>query len=148
MIRVSGFVFEFLRIKALMVEFRLCGFYEEQFHSSIHCLRSHDQEQLKMKILQSTRESLAKLGITSSQSIQKYPYNVKIVAYILWFALMTLSEILFIVIEAETVKDYVAILNSSLTLIITYIEFLLHVWRMKQLFEFIVNFEDLIQKSE
>lgn len=101
-----------------------------------------------MKILQSNRESLAKLGITSSQSVQKYPVNVKNLVCIVWFGLMTISEAMFLITEANTLKEFVAVLNASLTLVVEYIEFLLHVWKMGKLFEFIVNFENLISKSE
>lgn len=98
-----------------------------------------------MKILESLRETLSKLGITSSQSIEKYPYNRVNVA---WLFLMVISAFLFLFAEAETLKEYVAILNGSITLVIMFIEFALHVCKMEPLFEFIVNFENLIQKSE
>lgn len=101
-----------------------------------------------MKILESLRETLSKLGITSSQSIEKYPLNAVNVARLFWLFLMVISAFLFLFAEAETLKEYVAILNGSITLVIMFIEFALHVWKMEPLFEFIVNFENLIQKSE
>lgn len=61
---------------------------------------------------------------------------------------MVIAAYLFLFTEAESLKEYVAILNGSITLVIMFVEYSLHVWKMKQLFEFIVNFEDLIQKSE
>lgn len=101
-----------------------------------------------MKILESTRETLSKFGITSSQSIEKYPFNVLNVAWLSWLFLMVIAAFLFLITEAETLKEYVAILNGSISLVVMFIEFALHVWKMKPLFEFIANFENLIQKSE
>lgn len=101
-----------------------------------------------MKILESTRETLSKFGIDSAQAIQKYPFNVKNVMCLFWFFMMNISGYLFLINEAQTLKEYVSILSGSITLAIMFIEFSLHVWKMKQLFEFIVNFENLIQKSE
>lgn len=100
-----------------------------------------------MKILESIQEILSKLGITSTQSDQKYPFNVRNMMCLFCFILMSISAFTFLIIEAGSVKEYLNILNTSLTSIIMGIEFILHLWKRRKLFEFIVNFEDLIQGS-
>lgn len=69
-----------------------------------------------MKV-ESNRESLTKLGITTAQSIQKDPFNTVKVACICRFTLMTITEFLFLITEAEMDNEYVAIWNSLLTLV-------------------------------
>lgn len=99
-------------------------------------------------MLESTQESLSKLGITPSQSAEKYPLNVKNVAILFWLICLIICSVTFLVTEAETAKEYINLFNSTLTIAITFIEFALHVWKMRKLFQFIFNLEELIQNSE
>lgn len=118
-------------------------------HSCIQFVRSVQWSIIeKMKILESIQEGFSKLGVTSWQSIQTNPFNGKNVMCLVWLFLMTISVCIFLTEEATSLKEYVNILGSSITLVVIFIEFALHLWKIKGIFEFIDNFEELIEKSK
>lgn len=97
-----------------------------------------------MKIFQSIQRHFTVLGITVNQS----SISLKHLIILLMMVLCVAAQITCIIFVAQTFEEYTLCIYGSFTLAMTGLEFGILVWKMKQLFKFIANFEHLIESSE
>lgn len=102
----------------------------------------------KIRIFESVLKSSEMLGIGLHQANQNHLLDVRFWLILLQFGIVLVSYICFIIYEAATFEEYTSSIYSILTLLTTALHFLMHQWKMRSLFKFIVNFENFINKSE
>lgn len=101
-----------------------------------------------MKIFQSIEDNLAILGISSYQSIQVQPFNTRNVTTLLVFGLSVISNCVFLFHVADSFMEYTKCVYVVSTLITSFICFAHLVLKMPKLFEFIKNFEQIVEESK
>lgn len=101
-----------------------------------------------MKIFQSIQWHFATLGITADQTQKRTPISFKQLVILLTMFSFVVFQIICIISVAESFEEYTLCIYGSFTIAVTDIEIAVHVWKMKQMFEFIENFERLIETSE
>lgn len=101
-----------------------------------------------MKIFQSIQQHFAILGITINQSRERSSINFK--HLFIFFALNTslTTQIVGIISIADNFEEYTVCIYGAYTLVMIEMEYAIHIWKMKQIFKFIENFEHLIESSE
>lgn len=104
--------------------------------------------QIKMKIFQSIQRHFTVLGITVHQSREQSPISIKQLIVILIFVLNSGTQVMSIAFVAEEFEEFTFSIYALFTLTMCVIEFGILIWKMKQLFQFIENFENLIESSE
>lgn len=101
-----------------------------------------------MKILESIYDDLLIVGLSSDQSIQKYPFNARNVTSLIIFALNILCDVGFLVSGTADLKEFsdsmFAIVTASLTTVI----FIDLIWKMRKLFEFLRKLEETVNQSK
>lgn len=102
----------------------------------------------KIKIFESVQNNFELLGISSHRANQNHFLDVKFWMILLQFGVVLISYMCYIFYEAKTFEEYTSTMYSILTLLTTALHFLMHQWKMRNLFKFIVNFENFINKSE
>lgn len=101
-----------------------------------------------MKIFETIQRHFATLGITVNLTRKTSSLSLKNVVILLAMLFCVVSQIICIISVAETFEEYTLCIYGSFTLAVTDIEIGMHIWKMKQLFAFIDNFENLIEASE
>lgn len=102
-----------------------------------------------MKIFQSHAKNLAILGITAHQSMQRYPFlNARTVVSTVIFILCVIVNAVFLLFVASNFDEYTNSIYVVLTVLIVFNVFVIHIWKMKELFETMKTIENLIQKSK
>lgn len=120
------------------LEFHFISFYFISFYLS----------QIKMKIFQSIQHSFTILGITVNQSQEQWPLNFKHLFVFIALNASITAQIVCIISLAENFEEYTVCMYGIFTLAMFEMEYGIHIWKMKQLFKFIENFEHLIESSE
>lgn len=108
----------------------------------------HYQIHVRMKIFETIQRHFAILGITVNQTRNLSSISLKNVLILFGMLFSVVSQIICIISVAETFEEYTLCIYGSFTLAVTCIELAMHIWKMKQLFEFIENFEHIIETSE
>lgn len=108
----------------------------------------HYRIHVRMKIFETIQRHFAILGITVNQTRKLSSISLKNVLILLGMLFSVVSQIICIISVAETFEEYTLCIYGSFTLAVTGIELAMHIWKMKQLFEFIKNFEHIIETSE
>lgn len=103
---------------------------------------------LKMEIFQAFKENYAILGINAYQSLQPYPFNIKILMTFLMFSLSTTSHLVYIFNVANTFTEYTECITTTSGSFIISLCFATMVFKMTTLFEFIAKIEEIIAMSE
>lgn len=102
----------------------------------------------KMKIFQSNQRHFTVLGITVEQSRKPSSFSFKHLTIILIILLCITALFMCIIFLADSFEEYTVCIYGIFTIGTTEIELALHVWKLKQIFKFIENFEHLIESSE
>lgn len=101
-----------------------------------------------MKIFKSIQNNFAVLGVCASQTRERSSINLKnSIAFVL-LLLNFCSQAMCFIFSAQSFEEYTVCIYAFLTLLMFQFEFVMHIWKMKQLFKFIENFEHLIESSE
>lgn len=88
------------------------------------------------------------LGITAYQSLQPYPFNIKILLAFLMFSLSTTSHLTYIFNVANTFTEYTECITTTSGSFIISVCFATMVFKMTTLFEFISQLEEIVKMSE
>lgn len=101
-----------------------------------------------MKAFDITRKRLAFVGIESYQLAQKYPFNIRNVAFISTIFMEFISSCLYIFLEADNLEEYVNssfIVSSLVTCISLFGQF---IWNTLELYTFFDDIEKIIAVSK
>ena len=92
--------------------------------------------------------NFAILGISSAQSIQKYPFNTKIIHAFLLIGLTTFLHVMHIICVARNLKERMESATTTSGSLIISICFITVIFKMRTVFECINSFEEVIAMSE
>lgn len=101
-----------------------------------------------MKIFYTIQNYFETLGIYTRRPVQKSPLNRRNVFVLFVQGIHFCLCIVFIIYEANTFEAYANTISTISTGITLDMEYMVQIWKMQKLFEFIRNFEGLIEKSE
>lgn len=101
-----------------------------------------------VKILQITQNYLAILGIESQQSIQQRPFNEENLKTLAVFSFTTISSIIYFCRAPNDFMEYNQSLCFTATVGNTMLLLALVIWKQPEIFEFIKNFEIIVNESE
>lgn len=102
----------------------------------------------KLKIFQLTQRNFAMFGVDRTLLLQPYPFNTKICIGMLTAVYAVISNLLYLIFEAETFNEfaqYIFLDSSAIFMMLLQVICILNV---KQLFQLIDSFENFINKSE
>lgn len=100
-----------------------------------------------MKLFQTIQKNLSILGISSLHSIEKHPFNAKVLVVYFNFAITMIFYLLNLG-EGHMSQEYIEIgYRISITIICT-IHLTILVLKMKSLFELFANCQEAVEKSE
>lgn len=102
----------------------------------------------KMKTFESIRNHFESIGLTATQIYQKYRFNVKNVTVLLILGVNILLTGAYITCMATNFEEYVDSLYGLSTVLLIFIVFIHLIWRMEEIFRFIVKFKNTINKRE
>lgn len=100
-----------------------------------------------MKLFNTFKANYAILGITAYQSLQPYPFNIKILMTFLMFSLSTTSHLVYTFYVANTFTEYTECITTTSGSFIISLCFATMVFKMTTLFEFIAKIEELVTMS-
>lgn len=105
---------------------------------------------MKMKIFQRVRRQYAILGISnaSNQPAENLPFSKRVLAGFLYFAYVLISEILYIVHEANEFMEYIECISSLCAVTLLLVCFAAIAFRKATLFKNFDNIEKLIDSSK
>lgn len=101
-----------------------------------------------MKIFQSIQQYFTILGITEKQTRERSSLSLKHLTILLLMFSCVVTNAVCIVHVAETFEEYTLCIYGFFTFGMTVLEFAIHIWKLKPIFKFIGNFEQLIESSE
>lgn len=101
-----------------------------------------------MSILESIRSKLQIIGMTSNQSIQKYPFNARNLASLLVHVINIVSTIGYLISGTNDLMEFTESLFLTITAIVVASIFINLLWRMRRLFEFIDHLEETVDQSK
>lgn len=101
-----------------------------------------------MQILESIREKLEIIGMSNQQSLQKYPFNERNVTCLLLHGINIVCNLGFLIYGTKDLMEFTDSLFLTITAILTAAIFINLMWKMRELFEFINNLEDIVDQSE
>lgn len=105
-------------------------------------------ESSKMKIFQMSQKYFTILGISPNLIVQPYPFNRRISIGFLMLGLVLICNYVFIIYGAKTFLDFSQSIYIGSALAVGSLALAVLVFRVKILFEFIVNFENAINTSK
>lgn len=88
------------------------------------------------------------MGFCSDRSIQKYPFNGKILIGLLFYAFNLISDFIFLWFEAKSVRQYLDIIYMAATIMTFAANFTIVVLKTNEMFEFIQKSEKIVNKSK
>lgn len=100
-----------------------------------------------MQILKSTYDSLLLMGLSSHQSIQKYPVNARNLISLFIFCLNLLGVVGFLISGTQDLKEFFDSMFTTVTVSLTILIFINLVWNMRRLFEFLSHLEGTVNQS-
>lgn len=99
-----------------------------------------------MKFFQTVQRNLSAMGISSVQSIEKYPFNTKIATVYFNYGITMIFYFVYLD-EAHDFREYTEIIyRVSVTILLT-IQFTIVTIKMKKFFKYIVNCQRALEKS-
>lgn len=98
-----------------------------------------------MQIFLKARENFKVVGIKSNQ---KYSFNGRNILSLLLYGQFVISTMTFFLTEARTLKEYVNSFYAFMASIGVIFGILICTWKMKNIFELIMNMENCIDESE
>lgn len=101
-----------------------------------------------MKILQLSQEKLKSSGISLHQSNQNYPFNTRNLIPLFVYALSVASSIVYFFVVPKKFEEYIVSAYVIVVILINVAFYFILIFKMSKLFEFTLNFEDIIEKSE
>lgn len=105
-------------------------------------------ETIKMKIFQTAEENFSLMGITAYQSTQKYPFNTRNSLVLLILCTTLFSNIMRLIREASTFKDYTISIFSACTMTVSILIFAIILKRMRYLIYYQNYIQEIINKSK
>lgn len=100
-----------------------------------------------MQILKSAYEYLLIIGLSSHQSIQVYPWNVRNLTSLLVYGLYTVCNVGFLMSGSKDLKEFVDSMYLTVTVILAASMLINLIWGMRQLFEFLDYLGDTVDQS-
>lgn len=101
-----------------------------------------------MKLFETVLKNYAILGISLDQSIQKYPFNIKILMTFTVLCLTIFLHVMHIIYVASNIKERMESITTTSGSLIISIFFVTIVFKMRTVFNCINSFEDIIAMSE
>lgn len=101
-----------------------------------------------MHILESIRTKLQIIGMTTHQSLQKYPFNDRNLVCLLLHGINVVCNLGFLISGTTDLMEFTDSLFLTITAILTASIFINLISKMQQLFEFINNLEDIVDQSK
>lgn len=102
-----------------------------------------------MKLFITVQKQLALVGIHSPRSNERILFvNAHSMLILLVFIISQITNIAFILYEAQEFEEYTTVINDLMMVSIIVIDFAILIWKTKIVFTFIRRFENFIQKSE
>lgn len=101
-----------------------------------------------MKILQSSQEYLARVGIEPSQLAKKQSINKKQLIVFILLSLNLLLGGLYLCYETKNIKEFVDSFFWTTSCAVVLFDYIIYAYTVEGIFEFIENFENLILTSE
>lgn len=101
-----------------------------------------------MKVLKSTKEYFALLGIIPAQSNQKHPFNLRNGIVYTLFGSCAMFSLIFLIFKADTFVDFSTSFYTTNAVFVNAAYFSIFVWKMSDLFEVVQTLENFIEESE
>lgn len=101
-----------------------------------------------MKFFQIAKTNLIFLGFRSNHLFQKYLFNGKLSIGLLFYAFILISDIMFILFEAEIIRQYLDTFYMAATIAALTISFVNLVIKTDLVFGFILKCEKIADKSK
>lgn len=105
-------------------------------------------KQETMKILTTVQKNFALIGISAKQSTQNNPFNAENLIVLLILCLTLITNVMNLIYEADNFKDYTISVFSCSTMIVAILIFVMILARMRHLFDFLKQAEQIINKSK
>lgn len=102
----------------------------------------------KMELFQSLFQYLEFMGIYSLKTHQPQTFNMKILFVLSSIALLGISVIAFVLIEAETVVDFGICFYGIVSDLSNSLDYMIIIWRMPIILKLIGNCEKFIEMSK
>lgn len=103
---------------------------------------------MKMKLFQVTQQSLADLGITPAQSVQKNPFNQKILTTYFWYLLSFMFFCVYVFYLANNFREYTTSIYMTAVTFVALLNYTISVFRSLKIFELIQNFEKIFEERK
>lgn len=101
-----------------------------------------------MKLFQSLQTYFSVLGIRSSQSEYKNPFNKRNSLILIRLVSVLMLAIAFVFYEAKTFEEITDSLSGTISLLVFILNFSILILNAEKIFDYIENFEITIEKSE
>lgn len=101
-----------------------------------------------MKFFQSIQEYFAIMGINSSQSVDVHPFNRSNLITLLIFCMLVITSNKFLLFEAKYFEEYIDSFYLTCTGTLAAINFVVIIWKMTKVFEFIKGLESVVHRSK
>lgn len=103
---------------------------------------------IKVKFFTEVQKNFTIIGLKAQHSAQKYPFTTKNILAISMLCMGSILTTIFFLWEAETFQEQTDSGYITSTYVASVFIFTSIVWYMKELFDFIENFENAIQNSK
>lgn len=111
----------------------------------------NSKAKIKLKLFEFTQSSFAILGISPQQSTQNYPFNRKILMFLLLYGFMCISHLIYLVRavgSANSFAEYTDSIFGTAASISVAIYFVITVFNASVLFRFIDNCGESMEERE
>lgn len=102
----------------------------------------------RVRIFQAAQPYFAILGFDSALANQQYAFNWRIFFGFLLSGVATILFLMFIIIEAKTFWEFSQTIYFYFVMFIEFITLIVLVFQAQKIFNFIANFENVINTSE
>lgn len=103
---------------------------------------------IEIKLFNSVQKYNQIAGIHLSQPNQRYSFDFKSAAILLFYFLTFISATAYFIFKAKTITEYVQCFYVSLSMLCISIAFTSMCWKMRDILYLIEEFKEFIQKSE
>lgn len=101
-----------------------------------------------MKLFQSFQNNSAYLGLNSDQMEKGHPFNTKNVMCLILIGYASISNIIYLFNSASSISDNMYSVYMASMTIGVFLVYSIVVWKMKSLFQFINDLEELVELSK
>lgn len=102
----------------------------------------------KIKLFRTIQTNFALLGISSHQSVQQCPFNVRNLLTIFSIGFSAISTTINLLYIASSFKEYADSVYVTSSAVLTFVIYLLFVWKMRLIFELVDDLEKTCNESE